>query len=56
MLLAVETVETEEVDISIAEVVSEEVEEELEEVEEDTTEEVVEEAAAHMKMEFTYQM
>ena len=56
MLLAMETVETREVEISMAEVVSEDVNEEVDEVEEDTPKEVVEEAAAHMKIKFTYQM
>ena len=51
-----ETVETREVEISMAEVVSEDVNEEVDEVEEDTPKEVVEEAAAHMKIKFTYQM
>ena len=56
MLLAVETVAAEEVDVSMSEVVSEDVEEEVDEGEEDTSKEVVEGTAAHMKMEFTYQM
>ena len=38
------------------EVVAKGVNEEVDEVEEDTAEEVVEEAAAHIKMELTYQM
>ena len=53
MMMAVETVATEEVDVSMAEFVAEDVEEYVEKVEEDTSEEVVEEAAPHMKMELT---
>ena len=56
MLLAVETVELEEVDISMSEVVAEDVEEEVKELEEDIFEEVVDWAAAHMKMELIYLM
>ena len=55
-MLFVETVEAEEVDISMAEVVAEYVEEEVDKVEEDTSNEVVEGSAAHMKMVLTYQM
>ena len=56
MLLAVKTVSTEEVDVSISEVVSEDMEEEVGEVEEDTSKEVVEGAAVHIKMKLTSQM
>ena len=56
MLLDVETVEAEEVDISMAEIVEADVEEEVDEVEEDTPNEVAEGAAAHMKMELSSQM
>ena len=55
-MLDSETVATEEVDISMAEVAEEDVEEEVDKVEEDMPEEVVEGAAAHMKMELTSQM
>ena len=48
MLLAVETVTTEEVGVSMAEVVAEDVEEDVDEVEQNTSKEVVEGAAAHM--------
>ena len=56
MLVDVETVDTEEVDISMTEVVAEDAEEEVDEVDEETSKEVVEGAAEHMKMELTYQM
>ena len=56
MILAVETVETEEVDISMAEVVTEDVEEEVGEVEEYTSEDVTEGAESHMKMELISHM
>ena len=56
MLLAVKIVSKEEVDVSMAEVVSEDMEEEVGEVEEDTSKEVVEGAAVHIKMKLTSQM
>ena len=56
MLLAAETVATEEVDVSKAEVAAEDVEEQVDEIEADTSKEVVEGAAAHMKTELTSQM
>ena len=56
MLLAVETVTTEEVGVSMAEVVAEDVEEDVDKVEQNTSKEVVEGAAAHMRMELTSQI
>ena len=56
MLLSVETMGAEEVDVSISEVLVEDVGEEVGEVQEETSEEVVDGAAAHMKMELTYQI
>ena len=56
MLLAVETVAAKEANVSMAEVMVEDVEEYVDKVEEDTSNEVAEGAAAHMKMELTYQM
>ena len=53
MLLAVETVTTEEVGISMAEFVAEDVEEDVDEVKHNTSKEVVEGAAAHTRMELT---
>ena len=51
-----ETVAAEEVDVSMAEIVSEDVDEEVDEVEEDMYKEVMEGAAAHMKIKLTSQM
>ena len=56
MLLAVETVASEEVDVSMAEVVAEDVEEEVDKVEEDTSKEAMEGSASHMKMVLTSHM
>ena len=56
MMLDMETMATEEVDVSMSEVVEEDVEEEVDELEEDMSKEVVEGAAAHMKMELTSQI
>ena len=56
MMIAVETVATEEVDVSMAEFLAEDVEEYVDKVEEDTAEEVLEKAAPHMKMELTSQI
>ena len=56
MLLAMETVATEEVDVSMEEIVTEDAEAEVDKVEEDMSKEIVEGAEAHMKMELTSQM
>ena len=54
MLLAVETVASEEVEVSMSEVVEEDVVEEAEGAEEDTSKKVVEGAAVHMKMDLIH--
>ena len=56
MLLAVETVASEEGDVSMSEVVAEDMEEDVGKLEEDTSKEVMEGKKKHMKIELTYQM
>ena len=56
ILLAAVTVEAEEVEVSMAEVVAEDVDEKVDEIEEDMSKYFVEGAAVQMKMELTSQM
>ena len=56
MPMSVVTVETEEVDVSMANDEVEDMGGDVDKVEEETAEEFVEEPAAHMKMGLTYQM